>query len=112
MASFKGSFVKTNWLDAETASNLTTDPEEVLGLSDFALEVVVTGSPTDCVVLLEGSIDGTSWLVTLTSFNIHSFPGGATYLTATGKPVRYVRLRIDNVTGGTSPTVTASVIGV
>jgi hypothetical protein len=108
---FGKAFVMTNWLNSETTT-VTTAAEDVLGLSTFALEAVVTGSPTDCIVLLEGSVDGSDWLVSLTSFNIHSSPGGSAYSTVVNKPVRYIRLRIDTLSGGSSPTVTASVVGV
>lgn len=111
MPSYKSAFLKHHWFDAETVNNTYTSAEEVLGLSTFALEILVTGSPSGCRVDLQGSIDGTNWLALPCSFNISAGPWYG-YFVSTVQPVRYVRLWLTGLTGGSSPTVTASVIGV
>jgi hypothetical protein len=106
-----GALVKENWIDGAT-STVTTDPEEVSGASSFGLQGSVTGSPSTAVSTLEGSIDGVNW-AELISFNYHQ-PAVVDNKAAwvTGRPARYIRARVATLSGGTSPTMTVSVIAV
>jgi len=81
-----------------------------------SMQVVTTGVPTGCVVDLEGSLDGTNWFllvrwditvqankefVTASAFagtNLRAFP-----------VVSYVRANLTTLSGGTAPTVTATI---
>lgn len=67
----------------------------------FALQVVSTGVTT-WTVLLQGSVDGSTWF-TLTT-HAHG-DGSGTILWATDKPVPYVRANVTTITGGTSLAV-------
>jgi hypothetical protein len=104
--SVKGAFVRANWLDVATATG-TTEAEEVTGASKYGLQVAITGGPSAVTVRLQGSIDGTGW-ADIGSYSATS--DGTTFIV--DKPVRYARLNLSTLTGGSSPTVTASVIAV
>ncbi len=102
--------VKESWFDNETSAGVFTNPEEVTGAVRYGLQVNTTGSPSSFQVILEGSINGTSWvtLVTATaSTPIVSYGHNAAHLI-----VKYIRLNLDQLNGGTSPTLTASVLAV
>jgi hypothetical protein len=101
--------VKVNWLNAETVVGTDTDAEEVTGASKLGVQVVTTGSPASFAVELQGSIDGANWvtLVTATNSAINGYGQGA----AQG-PAQFIRLHLASLSGGTSPTVSASVVAV
>lgn len=111
-------FVRKNWLNAVTGAT-TTDAEEITGTGQYGLQFSTTGSPTSGVITLQGSIDGTNW-VTLQAMNVATdasgriawslatVPGG----TATLRPVVYIRLDLSGLDGGSSPTLSASVIAI
>lgn len=103
--------VKTNWLDAATTSGTETDPEEITGATRFGLQVEITGSPSTANVLLDGSIDGVNWhaLFAATGLTSQLYGFG---LAATAPVVKYIKVRLDVLAGGTSPTVTASVVAI
>lgn len=103
--------VKTNWLNAATTPGTETDPEEITGATRFGLQVETAGSPTTVGVFLDGSIDGVNWhpLIVATGVTGQLYGFG---LAATAPVVKYIKLRLDALTGGTSPTVTASVVAV
>ena len=67
----------------------------------FALQVVSDGV-TAWTVLLQGSVDGSTWF-TLTTHAETDASG--TILWATDKPVPYVRANVTTITGGTSLAV-------
>ena len=67
-----------------------------------ALDTTITGSPSAVTVNLEGSLDGTAWVVLATSTAT-----AGDVQTVSGKGVRYVRANLVALTGGTAPTVTA-----
>lgn len=71
------------------------------------IQIDITGAPTAITVDLEGSLNNTTWAVLITS------PMSAAELTAAvslshieDKPVRYIRVNLTTLTGGSSPTVT------
>lgn len=69
-------------------------------------EVFYTGAPSSIAVDLEGSHDGANWfrLVTLSGVTTGRMRGVSTSLLA-----RFVRANITDLTGGSSPTVTATI---
>lgn len=89
-------------LDAATA----TGPGAVIAFDvpkvNVSMEVVVTGAPSACTVLFEGSIDG------VTFFTLGQ-TSGSSRATSTNIAVVAVRANLDVLTGGTTPTVTASI---
>lgn len=96
-------YVKTNWLNAATTLQ-ATEPEELIGLFRFATEVVVTGNPASFLVRLEGSLNGSSWFTLAELSN----PVSASWNDV--RPTKLVRFNLIDLTGGTSPTVTASMM--
>lgn len=74
--------------------------------ADHGWMINVTGSPTGVSVTLEGSLDGTNWVVldtSTTTTNEIRF--------VTGKPVIQVRANLGTLTAGTSPTVSVEYVG-
>lgn len=102
--------VKVNWFNAETTLYAKSDIEEVTGATSYGLNAEFTGGPSRGIVTLQGSIDGVTW-VNLLGLNttINPYPH---IVWTTGQPVQYIRLSLDDLSGGTSPTATASVIAV
>ena len=95
------------FLDAATATGASNDMPVRKIIKDHTVYASITGAPTAVTVDLEGSLDGTNWVQLAT----HPFTAGE--LTATqamfhviDKPVRFVRVNLTALTGGTSPTVT------
>lgn len=78
--------------------------------SKWALQVTVTGTPVTCVVILEGSLDGSANYTTLTTWTLTPQVSGET-IWVQDKLSRYVRTRLTTLTGGTAPAVSASVAG-
>lgn len=75
---------------------------------NHTVQITITGAPTAVTVGLEGSLDNTTWV------SLASHIMTAAELTATkamfhviDKPVRYVRINLETLTAGTSPSVTA-----
>jgi hypothetical protein len=106
------------------ASASSTGPGAVVDLNgtsnEFSMFVVTSGSPSAAEVQLEGSHDGVNWFdlpvaISAITGNVASteFTNGQveSYLPgAQVKPfARYVRANLETLTGGTSPTVTATV---
>jgi hypothetical protein len=67
--------------------------------------VNVTGSPSSVSINLEGTIDGTNWFVLANSGNTGQFLMGGVLF-----PVKGVRANLTDLSGGSSPTVTATVV--
>lgn len=88
--------------------------------NEFTLVTTVTGSPSSVNVNLEGSHDNVNWFGIVSSTSIGSQVVLSTEVTS-GQPVgstpdatykphaRYVRAHLVSLSGGTSPTVTATV---
>lgn len=100
-------FTRTNWLDAETVAT-ETDAAEVSGATSYALQVARTGDPTSADVTLQGSIDGVTWSA------LGAATGGASdqIVWVSDRPVKYIRLKLFGLTGGSFPSVSASVIAI
>ncbi|NJP24451.1 hypothetical protein FLW53_09565 [Microbispora sp. SCL1-1] len=100
--------VKTNWLNAATSLQVT-EPEEVPGATKLGLQVSASGNPSSALVWLQGSIDGVNWH-NLLGLDAAGSPKLGFVGTSTGVVVRYVRLELSALTGGTSPAVSASLV--
>ena len=96
------------FLDAATSTGASNSIPVRKIMQDHTVQATITGAPSAVTVDLEGSLDGDNW------FQLGTHPFTAGELTAAQamfhvveKPVRYVRLNLTTLTGGTSPTVTA-----
>lgn len=67
----------------------------------ISMQTVVTGAPTVSITL-KGSLDGTNYVTLATSTS-----GTGDLQVSVDKPVRFVKVSLDTLTGGTAPTVTA-----
>ena len=69
-------------------------------------QISVTGAPSAVSVTLEGSLDGSTWVVldtsTITTSEIRF---------VANKPVLFVRGNLGTLTGGTAPTVSVEYMG-
>ena len=108
--------VKTDWLNAATTVGDVSSVEEVLGATTITVSSRATGSPTNWSVSLQGSVDGQTWF-TLADYGPagpgahHSdFAVSAADYSANGRYVKYLRLRLATLIGGSSPTVSASIL--
>jgi hypothetical protein len=73
-----------------------------------------TGSPATAQVTLEGSHDGSNWVILGTGVNATGGPASLIVPSSStpGNPgllVRYVRANLTSLSGGSSPTVTATI---
>lgn len=89
---------------AGSVHTVRTRPSQHTIAATLGGDVVATAATVD----LEGSLDNSTWF----SLDSHAF--NAAEITATSamyhvvnRPVRYVRLNLTTLTGGTNPTVTA-----
>jgi len=83
-----------------------TGPGSVLSFdkprSPLSMQVSVTGAPSSAVVALQTSLDGTTW------FDASGVSGGTpTNMCLTGMLALHARANLVELTGGSSPTVTA-----
>lgn len=81
------------------------------------MQVVTTGSPTGCIVGLQGSLDGTNW-ITLTTWDVTVQTTNGDIVTASAfagtgirayPVVNFVRANLTTLSGGTAPTVSARI---
>ncbi|MEW2383374.1 hypothetical protein AB0873_14965 [Micromonospora sp. NPDC047707] len=72
-------------------------------VANHTMALTVTGSPSSWAVDLEGSHDGLTW------FWLGSGGSASGTLVHAPRVVRFVRARLSALTGGTSPTVTATI---
>ncbi|MCG5220273.1 hypothetical protein [Streptosporangium sp. KLBMP 9127] len=90
-------------LDAATSAPQEGAARDYEGvLTNHTMLVTATGSPSQISVQLQGSHDGSTWVDLA---NTSSWPTAVSVQRA----VRYVRARLGGVTGGSSPTVTATI---
>lgn len=98
-------------LDAVTGTGASA-PIWALGLTRWMVHVDLTGSPTSFQVDLEGSVDGTTWSDMASSSSTSSTsefgyaPAGTSF-----RAYPYVRVNINTLSGGSSPTATVTIIG-
>jgi hypothetical protein len=78
--------------------------------SAFSVGVSVTGSPTAANVSLEGSINGTDWVI-LGAHSLTQAELDASYaiFVVKGVAVAYIRGNLTNLTGGSSPAVSMAI---
>lgn len=99
-------------LDAVSAP-VTSEPIWALGLTRWMADVVITGSPSGISLKIEGSADQVNWSemtatpTTAAWQQLGSAPTGSSF-----RAYPYVRVRLVSLTGGTSPTVTVTLVGV
>lgn len=72
------------------------------------MQVVLTGSPTACIVDLEGSLNGTNWF-RLARWSIAGGQASGDLVFSSATPASQTRANLTTLTGGTAPTVTAKV---
>lgn len=73
-----------------------------------SMQVRATGSPTACIVKLEGTNNGGQDWFTMATWDITTETSGDN-VTVTNVPVTSMRANLTTLTGGTSPTVTAHI---
>lgn len=98
-------------LDAVSAVGVGAQTEFDTPKLSISMQVSFTGSPTSVVVGLEGSVDGQNF-VQLREFNTSQNSNGdiVTNVPASpSAPVIVARANLITLTGGTSPTVTATI---
>ena len=95
------------FLDAATATGASASATVRKIMKDHTVQTTITGAPSAVTMDLEGSLDGTNW------FQLATSPFDAADLTATQamfhvdeKSVRFIRVNLTVLTGGTAPTVT------
>ena len=95
-------------LDAVTSTGVSASFRINALVKSHTVQSTITGAPTAVTVDLEGSVDNVSF------FQLASDPYQPGDLTAQGamfhvadKPVKFIRVNLTALTGGTSPTVTA-----
>jgi hypothetical protein len=91
-------------LNAATAA-ATGKAVVVGGSTNFGLQVIATGSPVACIVLLQGSNDGGVTWFTLLTWSIATPQNSGDILFAVSKPVGQVRANCTSLSS--SATVTA-----
>jgi|SRR6185369_8708195 len=90
-----------------TVIDLSTNP-----LSRFSIQVTGTGAlPTLWTVLVEGSLDNSSWTTILTHTNVTG-NGLSLSMGASNFPVLYVRLRCTGLTLGLASNIVVKLVGV
>lgn len=95
-------------LNAATANGPGTAVDFGRPVMDVSVEVTTTGSPTGGTVTLLVSEDGTTFVASTATVTVGANPATVT-LSNVGW--RYARTDLSGLTGGTSPTVTAKVMG-
>lgn len=102
-------FINVNWLDEVTATG-PSDVVQLEGAFRFGIAGNVTGGPSAAEVRLQVSIDGVSWKDAI----VYGAVSGENVWQQSGLavPIRFVRLNLTELTGGSSPAVSITVIGV
>lgn len=72
---------------------------------DLTMCVVTSGSPTNWSVSLEGSHDGVNWAGLASVGN----SGTPLFVSVNTHLVRHIRANLNSLSGGSSPTVTATI---
>jgi hypothetical protein len=92
-------------LDAATSTGPGTLVEFDVPKSIFSMEVVADGSPSSVVVTLQGTLDGTHFVtlgtVSLSGNDFNIIHATSVYVA--------VRANLTTLSGGSSPTVTATI---
>ena len=94
------------FLDAVTATGVSLSYR--VSSKDHTIQCTCTGAPTHVTVALEGSLDDATWYTLAEHDWVNEEIAAQTAMFhVTAKVVRYVRLNLSTLSGGTSPTVTA-----
>lgn len=98
-------------LDEVTATGASVPITLRRGVDNHTVHATWTGAPTALTLNLEGSLlnpEEDEWEVLATQeADADQISAQSMMFHVTNKSVRYVRLNLDTLTGGTSPTVTA-----
>lgn len=78
--------------------------------SRVSMQVTFTGGAPTVKVYLQGTIDGTNWF-TLATFDTGASNASGDIVTSSTHVVMGIRARLETLSGGTAPTVTAVVAG-
>ncbi len=97
--------VRENWLNAATTTQVT-DVIEVPGSTRYAIQAFSTGGAS-VTLKFEVSLDGANWLALTPNISAGGTPVIQWF---TDMPVRFIRLNLTALSGGSSPTVTAHVL--
>jgi hypothetical protein len=82
------------------------------GVKTHTVQVFITGGPSDVVIELQGSIDGSNWFTLAEhTFSAAELSASQAMFHVTGRLVHHVRPNLTTLTGGTSPAVTADYTG-
>lgn len=73
------------------------------------MQVIITGSPTAVKVSLEASTDGGTTWGTIAMFDTAAGHVSGDFVSASDASVNRIRANLITLTGGTSPTVTATI---
>ncbi|MFD4343411.1 hypothetical protein ACFWQ6_00765 [Streptomyces coelicoflavus] len=92
-------------LDAATAAGPGEAKDLEGALAIHFLIAVVTGGPSTADIALEGSHDGVTWVTLATA----SGTVASRTARAEAYAVRYVRANLTSLSGGSAPTVTATI---
>lgn len=77
---------------------------------NISMQVVYTSNPSPVKVTLEGTIDGVDWF-TLATFDTGAASVNKDIVQSNNFSVLSARANLVTLTGGTNPTVTASILG-
>ena len=94
-------------LDAVGSTGAGESHDFETAVRDMTMIATCTGSPDSAVVQLQGSHDNESWI----GFSSVTLSGVSTVATTTALHwIRYVRANLTTLSGGSSPTVTATIL--
>lgn len=97
-------------LSAATATGAGTSQAYTFARQAFALQVTSTGTPTAVIVNLEASLDGSHWFKVGAWNSTLQTTGDIVFVS--DAPCYTIRANLATLTGGTSPTVTATVAAI
>ena len=94
-------------LDGATAVGAGEYRQLPIATAHYTLAATLTGEPTNCVLVLEGSHDGYAWypIGTLQM----ALVGGIMTTPPTAHLFNWIRANLTQLDGGTNPAVTASI---
>ena len=94
--------------DLGTLTTTTAGTEVQSGGSSLTFQITVVDIGTDISIRFEGSLDQVGWFNLATNDVDFTITANGTYGYTLGAPVRYVRMNLININGGT-PTVSGKV---
>jgi hypothetical protein len=105
--------ISTDLLAAATATGDGPIVNNIVPFLSMALQLKITGSPTQVVVSLKGCIDAvdTTFGTIAVLDTASGYISGEIVVIQLPIPARQVKCSLDTLTGGTNPTVTAHFSG-